>query len=57
MDDFRATFVISKLVDELNAQFEENGGEAFVLYDEEIEEINQAIRRLGIDCQLKKEEY
>jgi len=46
------SFVIEKLVDELNAQMGETNG-PLVLYDSEVEEINDAIKQLGINTKLE----
>lgn len=51
--DIRIGFIISKLVDEVNAQVKENG-DFIVIYDEEIEELNEAIESLGMECRLTK---
>jgi hypothetical protein len=55
MVDKRAQFVIEKLVEELNAQVGPNDCEYCVIYDDEVDEINEAIKELGIDVKLKSD--
>ena len=51
----RAKFVIEKLVSELNAQVEANG-DYIELYQEEVNEINEAIKLLGLQAKLGGDE-
>ena len=51
----QAKFIIEKLVSELNAQVEVYG-DYIELYQEEVDEINEAIELLGIKAKLGGDE-
>jgi hypothetical protein len=56
MVDIKVKFVIEKLVSELNAQVGSGDCDYIEIYKEEVEEINEAIKELGIDARLKSDD-